>query len=112
MPRLGFGVYQSTAAHASVTSALEEGYRHVDSARVYRNEDEVGEAVSKWITGGGGSGEGAVWLTSKVTGKEHGTEKTDKAVDDSATIIKKHGLNWVCRYGVLLQLGRVAGQKS
>ena len=63
MPRLGFGVYQSTDAKASVLEALKAGYRlfdivhynnifsissinrHVDSAQVYRNEAEVAEAI-------------------------------------------------------------------
>ncbi|POY72576.1 hypothetical protein BMF94_4403 [Rhodotorula taiwanensis] len=39
-------------------------------------------------------GNGQVWLTSKVMGREHGTEATRKAVDDSAAVAEKYGLKW------------------
>lgn len=42
-------------------------------------------------------GNGQVWLTSKVMGREHGTEATRKAVDDSAAVAEKYGLKWVRR---------------
>lgn len=88
-------MYQSTAALTSSTSALRAGYRHIDSARIYRNEAEVVAAVRGWKEGGG---QGSVWLTSKVTGKEHGTVKTALAVEDS--VGKAEGLSWVsCEVG-------------
>ncbi|KAK4704451.1 hypothetical protein P7C70_g1750, partial [Phenoliferia sp. Uapishka_3] len=91
MPVLGFGVYQSTAAPASASSALDNGYRHIDSARIYRNEAEVVSAVSTWRKSGGA---GDVWLTSKVVGKEHATGKCDAAVDESVERAKAGGLQW------------------
>lgn len=47
MPRLGFGVWQVDPAVCTsvVESALEAGYRHVDSAQAYRNEAEAGAAL-------------------------------------------------------------------
>ena len=47
IPCLGFGVYQSspTQCVASCTSALQAGYRHIDTAQFYGNEAEVGAAV-------------------------------------------------------------------
>ena len=50
IPQLGFGVFQIPAQEtaAAVTRALEVGYRHVDTAKVYGNEAEVGEAVRAW----------------------------------------------------------------
>lgn len=48
MPRLGLGVYQTpngTPTVDAVTWALEAGYRHIDTARIYRNEESVGKAV-------------------------------------------------------------------
>lgn len=60
LPRLGFGVYQSTAALASSKEALASGYTHIDSARVYRSEPEVSRAVAEaGLTG-------KVFLTTKV----------------------------------------------
>jgi diketogulonate reductase-like aldo/keto reductase len=49
IPQIGFGVYQSPPeiVDKSVTAALEAGYRHIDSAQWYFNEEEVGSAVSK-----------------------------------------------------------------
>ncbi|HEX7186765.1 MAG TPA: aldo/keto reductase [Actinomycetes bacterium] len=48
MPLLGFGTWQitGTAATRAVQTALEVGYRHLDTARVYRNEAEVGAGLS------------------------------------------------------------------
>ena len=47
MPLLGFGTWQMTGAscRAAVRSALEAGYRHIDTAAIYRNERDVGRAV-------------------------------------------------------------------
>lgn len=48
MPVLGFGVWQIPAdgtTYRSVLSALQEGYRHIDTAQGYRNEHEVGKAI-------------------------------------------------------------------
>jgi diketogulonate reductase-like aldo/keto reductase len=47
MPLLGFGTWQMTGAscRAAVRSALETGYRHIDTAAIYRNERDVGRAV-------------------------------------------------------------------
>lgn len=45
MPLLGFGVYQNYDAKPSVLEAFRAGYRHIDSAQMYRNEADVGAAV-------------------------------------------------------------------
>ncbi|GAA6055983.1 hypothetical protein JCM3770_000762 [Rhodotorula araucariae] len=94
LPRLGFGVFQSTNAKASTAHALVMGYRHIDSARYYHNEEEVCAAVHKFKDGMPNEGNGAVWLTTKVMGQEHGTAATAKAVDESVAIAKKYGLTW------------------
>ncbi len=48
IPQLGFGVFQVPPEEtaATVTSALEVGYRHIDTAQMYRNEAGVGEAIA------------------------------------------------------------------
>lgn len=46
-PQIAFGCYQSKDAYASVTSAIKAGYRIIDTARVYKNEDAVGRAVNE-----------------------------------------------------------------
>jgi len=78
MPLLGFGVYQSYDARSSVLTAFEAGYRHVDSAQVYRNEAAVGQAVRE-----SGLDRGEVFITTKCVSKTHGYESTLKGVDES-----------------------------
>ena len=48
IPQLGFGVFQIKPEDTveAVTTALEVGYRHIDTAQMYRNEKEVGEAIA------------------------------------------------------------------
>jgi diketogulonate reductase-like aldo/keto reductase len=49
IPRLGFGVYQSSTSQcvASCLNALKAGYRHIDTAQFYANEAEVGTALKQ-----------------------------------------------------------------
>jgi len=47
IPLLGLGVYQNYDARTSVLQALEAGYRHIDSAQAYRNEEAVGKGVAE-----------------------------------------------------------------
>ena len=49
MPLLGLGTWQATGneAYDAVRSALELGYRHIDTATMYRNEDQVGRALRR-----------------------------------------------------------------
>jgi len=47
IPLLGLGVYQNYDARTSVLQALEAGYRHIDSAQGYRNEEAVGRGVAE-----------------------------------------------------------------
>ncbi|BGP54181.1 hypothetical protein JCM8202_001314 [Rhodotorula sphaerocarpa] len=94
LPRLGFGVFECTNTKASTAHALAMGYRHVDSARYYRNEEDVCAAVKKFSETMPNQGSGKVWMTTKVMGHEHGTEATRKAVDESVAIAEKYGLKW------------------
>ncbi|MDQ3632250.1 MAG: aldo/keto reductase [Actinomycetota bacterium] len=63
VPRLGFGTWQVTgvAAREGVRDALQLGYRHIDTAKMYANEVEVGEGLRE-----SGVPREDVWLTSKV----------------------------------------------
>lgn len=73
IPRLGFGVYQVRAgdpARLAIGAALEAGYRHVDTARIYGNEADVGAAVRA-----SGLPRDEVFVTSKVWNDAHGYEK-------------------------------------
>ncbi|MDP9399696.1 MAG: aldo/keto reductase [Actinomycetota bacterium] len=63
MPKLGLGTWQITGADCTqaVRDALELGYRHIDTARAYGNEAEVGRGLAQ-----GGVDRAEVWLTTKV----------------------------------------------
>ncbi|KAF8200644.1 NADP-dependent oxidoreductase domain-containing protein [Pholiota molesta] len=78
MPLLGFGVYQNYDTAATTLEAFKAGYRHVDSAQVYRNEAEVGAAVRA-----SGLPRSEVFITTKCVSKTHGYESTKQGVDAS-----------------------------
>ena len=70
IPQVGFGTYKVTDNTAQiVTDALSVGYRHVDTAQMYRNEREVGEG---WK--GSGLAREEIFLTSKLNNPNHAPE--------------------------------------
>ncbi|HET7356325.1 MAG TPA: aldo/keto reductase [Nocardioidaceae bacterium] len=80
IPQLGFGVFKVPAGHTKevVLKALETGYRHIDTARLYGNEAEVGEAVRE-----SGLDRDAVFVTTKVWNDDQGYDATMRAFDAS-----------------------------
>lgn len=72
MPLLGFGTWQATGSQGydAVRQALEVGYRHVDTATMYRNETEVGRAVRD-----SGVPREDVFVTTKLLPDEAGRER-------------------------------------
>ncbi|KAJ7446216.1 NADP-dependent oxidoreductase domain-containing protein [Mycena galericulata] len=87
LPLLGFGVYQNYDAKPSVLEALKAGYRHIDTAQVYRNEGAVGEAVRE-----SGLKREDIFITTKCVSRTHGYESTLKGVDTS---LKTLGVEYV-----------------
>ncbi|KAJ7901991.1 Aldo/keto reductase [Mycena olivaceomarginata] len=83
LPLLGFGVYQNYDARPSVLEAFRAGYRHVDSAQVYKNEDAVGAAIQE-----SGLKREDLFITTKCVSKTHGYESTLKGVDESLVKFK------------------------
>ena len=63
LPRLGFGTWlmQGDDAYDGVRDALEIGYRHIDTARAYENEEEVGRAIAE-----SGVDRAGLWITTKI----------------------------------------------
>ena len=80
MPQLGYGVYQVTKAEAErcVSDALEVGYRSIDTAQSYFNEEEVGAAIEK-----SGVDRKDIFLTTKVWIEHYGYEAAKQSVLDS-----------------------------
>lgn len=80
MPILGYGVYQVDPREAErcVSDALSVGYRMIDTAQAYNNEEGVGNAVRK-----SGLQRDEVFLVSKVWISNYGYEKAKASIDDS-----------------------------
>ena len=80
MPVLGYGVYQVTKEEYErcVLDALKAGYRSIDTAQSYFNEEEVGTAIRK-----SGVPREDIFLTSKVWVEHYGYENCKKSVEES-----------------------------
>lgn len=90
VPCIGFGTWQAPdgdIAVSSVLSAIEAGYRHIDTAQGYGNEESVGIAVKK-----SGVDRKDLFITSKLTNSEHGYEKTLAAFEGT---IKKLDMEYL-----------------
>ena len=80
IPALGFGTWQLRGAEATdmVTRALSEGWRHVDTARMYGNEAEVGAGLRA-----SGVPREQVFLTTKIWPDDHAPDRLRAAAEDS-----------------------------
>lgn len=81
IPQLGLGVYLTKSGSEcinAVTWALEAGYRHIDTAKFYKNEKDVGEAVRN-----SGIKREEIFVTTKLWNEDHGYESALKAFDKS-----------------------------
>lgn len=92
MPLLGLGVYDmyKKEAEQAVLWALETGYRLIDTASMYRNETEIGNAVNQ-----SGINREDLFITTKVNNTDQGYEKTLKAFDTS---LQKLNMDYVDLY--------------
>ncbi|WBB77145.1 aldo/keto reductase [Micromonospora sp. WMMD1128] len=85
IPQLGFGVFQIDPKDTAraVGTALEIGYRHIDTAQMYGNEAEVGQAVRA-----SGLDRGDVFVTSKLNNGFHRPDDARKAFEQSLREMK------------------------
>jgi 2,5-diketo-D-gluconate reductase A len=84
IPQLGFGVYQVPPEETAdvVGTALESGYRHIDTAEMYGNEKGVGEAIAR-AQDRSGIDRGEVFVTSKLNNGFHRRDDALRAFDQS-----------------------------
>lgn len=78
MPIVGFGVFQVpdlNQCEEAVLSALKAGYRHIDTAAAYMNEEAVGKAIKK-----SGIERKDIFVTTKIWVQDYGYEKAKKAI--------------------------------
>lgn len=93
IPQIGLGVWQSprgAPTRDAVTAALELGYRHVDTARIYQNEADVGAAVKA-----GPVPREDVFVTTKLWNDDQGYDSALRALDAS---LGRLGLAYVDLY--------------
>jgi diketogulonate reductase-like aldo/keto reductase len=83
-PQIGLGTYQLTGddGEASMVSGIAAGYRLLDSAHRYNNEEEVGRAVREC-----GVPREELLITTKLPGDAHGFDETMMAFDTSARLL-------------------------
>jgi 2,5-diketo-D-gluconate reductase A len=84
IPQFGFGVFQIPPDDTfdAVTTALRAGYRHIDTAEMYGNERQVGEAIAK-----SGLARDEVFVTSKLSNACHRPDDARKAFDGTLEAI-------------------------
>ena len=80
MPQMGYGVYQvsSSECERCVSDALRTGYRLIDTAQAYHNEEGVGNAVRK-----SGIDRRDIFLVSKIWISNYGYKKAKRSIDES-----------------------------
>ena len=85
MPKLGFSVFQipEEICEQCVLDAIKTGYRHIDTAQSYFNEEEVGNAISKCAIP-----REELFITTKVWIDNYGYEKTKQSVLKSMEKLK------------------------
>jgi diketogulonate reductase-like aldo/keto reductase len=86
IPAIGLGVYQSPAGQATqraVLEALKVGYRHIDTAAIYGNESDVGQAILD-----SGIARSEVFVTTKLWNQQQGYESALRAFDRSLQLLK------------------------
>ncbi|AFT82400.1 aldo/keto reductase [Leuconostoc carnosum] len=93
IPVIGFGTWQSAdgdVAYQAVKWALEAGYRHIDTAAIYGNEQSVGRAIKD-----SGIAREDLFITTKLWNDSHSYDATNKALETS---LNKLGIDYVDLY--------------
>jgi 2,5-diketo-D-gluconate reductase A len=92
IPQIGLGVWQASPdeAAAAVKTAIEAGYRHIDTAAIYRNEKGVGQGISA-----AGIARSDLYITTKVWNSDQGFDATLAAAEAS---LKRLALDYVDVY--------------
>ena len=104
IPAIGFGVFMipnDGPTYDAVLQALKAGYRHIDTAAAYFNEEDVGKAVRD-----SGIPREEIFITSKLWLQDHGYETAKKGI---ARSLRKLGLDYIDLYLIHQPYGDVAG---
>ena len=104
IPAIGFGVFlvePNGPTYEAVKKAIQAGYRHIDTAAAYFNEEDVGKAVRD-----SGVSREEMFITSKLWLQDYGYEAAKKGVDAS---LQKLGMDYMDLYLLHQPYGDVAG---
>lgn len=104
IPAFGFGTFQIPAdgsTKTAVATALRLGYRHIDTAAAYFNEQEVGQAIAE-----SDIPRDQIWVTSKLWLQDYGFEAATTGIDTS---LRKLGLDYLDLYLLHQPYGDVSG---
>ena len=88
IPSIGYGTFQveeGNTGYEAVKAALQAGYRHIDTAQGYGNENSVGRAVKD-----SGIPREEIYITTKLTNLIRGYEDTRAAIDRSLQLLQTH----------------------
>lgn len=97
IPCVGFGTWQSAdgeECYNAVLNVLRCGYRHIDTATAYGNEESVGKAIADFLKESG-LNRSELFITTKLWNKDHGYDSAKKAIDLS---LQKLGLEYIDLY--------------
>lgn len=104
IPAIGFGVFMipnDGSTYKAVREALDAGYRHIDTATAYFNEEEVGKAIRE-----SGIPREEIFVTSKLWLSHYGRERAKIGIERS---LKKLGLDYIDLYLIHQPYGDVPG---
>ncbi|WP_312763578.1 aldo/keto reductase [Epilithonimonas sp.] len=89
IPEIGFGTWQTTEnVQKTVKAALEAGYRHIDTADIYGNEEEIGEAIEE-----SGIERKDLYLTTKIWNSNRSAQGVKYSVEQSLKKLKTNYLD-------------------
>lgn len=95
IPLVGFGLYLTDPGVAKdiTIKALETGYRHVDSAQFYHNEQEACDAIEEFLKAHSEVKRSDIFYTTKVYDSNHGYEEAKKSIEES--LEKAKGIGYI-----------------
>lgn len=92
MPSLGFGTFASEGSsgetHKAVVAALNAGYRHLDCAWFYQNEEEVGSGMREFLSNNPSVKREDIFITTKVWNHLHEPEDVEWSIRDSLRMLQ------------------------
>ncbi|WZH47979.1 NADP-dependent oxidoreductase domain-containing protein [Fusarium acuminatum] len=108
IPQIGYGTWQAAPGEVGngVYEALKAGYRHLDLAKIYQNQREVGEGIKKAISEVDGLKREDIFITGKLWNNKHRPEEVAGALDDSLEELGLEYLDlWLIHWPVAFKNG-------